>query len=833
MHRKHLFSLSITLIIVMLFSALGPTTVYADDGAPTDTSTTEVSDSGDGGAGDQAADEQSDEATGDEGTVDQTADSGGDTTDEGVPEEDSTDAGNDQAAATEEGTVDETSGVSVADEAPASEEGTSEQPADETSDAGADVTTAEEPSLMEQVPDDTEIVVVNAEGEAEPLATQQAADAVAESDPIWCPAGQSPTPGANGCTGSFTSFDALLTELSTNSAYQGAGTIYVEMGTYSTGETSIDFNNYNLSTISNSDLTIQGGWNTSTGTTTDNTTFDVPIVIGSAANRWGGSLTLRNIIVSGVVNDTGLTVYSSGNVTVEDSEFTNNDVAGVKIDATGNVAVRRTKVNDNGSNDWNVVDGDGLGIISGGFVTLSDVEANDNQLSGADIVAANDVAIQNSFFNGNLMYTTNYADFFGYGLKVVSQGDIAISAIEANENFLWGAGLDGAKVSIVDSVFNRNVTDSVSFIDDTGLVIVSADSVDLLNVEANENRMMGAVIFANGLVSIRNSSFDNNFGTTVDANTGDDIYWGCGLQVSGVPAGSDIIGNTVDYQNCNPKNLAAGSIVLTAVTANGNYLYGADLSADGDVTIGNSSFSGNATPGEQANAQGGLMIQSGAYVDLDTVTANDNRMFGTTIVANNSITVTDSIFSNNLNGPGLSATSTAGSITLTNVNALGNAGDGAFVDTSCVYLDGGAYTGNSGYGLNVAKGFVDQTVAPTYAGNGLGDTNPNPFNPCQGGGVIITSPTPLYTVTPLTEGQLPAPLNQGNVFASALQVSGQVTSGITLSFPIPAGMENANLSVIFWNGTDWVAVSGGSVVGNEFVITVTQPGVYVLVSQST
>jgi hypothetical protein len=46
-------------------------------------------------------------------------------------------------------------------------------------------------------------------------------------------------------------------------------------------------------------------------------------------------------------------------------------------------------------------------------------------------------------------------------------------------------------------------------------------------------------------------------------------------------------------------------------------------------------------------------------------------------------------------------------------------------------------------------------------------------------------------------------------------------------------MENANLSVMFWNGTEWVAVSGGSVVGNEFVITVTQPGVYVLVSQAT
>jgi hypothetical protein len=64
--------------------------------------------------------------------------------------------------------------------------------------------------------------------------------------------------------------------------------------------------------------------------------------------------------------------------------------------------------------------------------------------------------------------------------------------------------------------------------------------------------------------------------------------------------------------------------------------------------------------------------------------------------------------------------------------------------------------------------------------------------------------------------------------------SGQVANfSITLAFPIPAGMENADLAVMFWDGANWVEVPGGSVVNGEFVITVTQPGVYVLVSQST
>ena len=73
------------------------------------------------------------------------------------------------------------------DETAASEEGTAELPADETGEEQSDEAAAEEPSLMEQVPENTEVVVLNAEGEVEPLATQEAADAVVESDPIWCP----------------------------------------------------------------------------------------------------------------------------------------------------------------------------------------------------------------------------------------------------------------------------------------------------------------------------------------------------------------------------------------------------------------------------------------------------------------------------------------------------------------------------------------------------------------------------------------------------------------------------------------------------------------------
>ena len=753
MYKKHLFSLSLTIIIVMLFSALGPTTVYADDGAPPDAPTTET-----------------------------------------------------DGASTEEEVAAELTEEEVAE---AANEGEAER-------------ARKEPSLMEQIPDNTEVVVVNTKGKAEPLATQEAADAVVESDPMWCPAGVEP--GGTGCTDSFSSFDALLSELENNASYQGAGIIYVEMGDYVTSESSINFNNYNLNNIIGFDLTIQGGWNTSdntTGKTTGaTTTFDIPIVIGSETNPWGGSLTLQNIIVSGVVDDVGLTVFSAGDVTILESEFTNNDVAGVFIDAGQNVRIEKTKVNDNGSNNWNVVDGKGLEIKSGGSVVLSDVEANDNQIFGADIDAGGPVTIGNSFFNGNLMYTTGWTDFYGYGLTVVALGDIALNNVEANENFLWGASLKGPNVDIANSFFNRNVTDSVSFIDDTGLIVVSAGRVNLENVEANENRLIGADIQAGGQISIINSTFNRNFGITVDDN-GNEIYHGYGLQ-----AVSD-----------------SGPIVLTDVEANNNYFFGANLETSGYVNISGSSFSnvfyGADIPEEQVE---GLTVVSGDYVSLSEVAANNNRMFGADIFADNLsgfISVANSVFNNNQSGFGLNAETTGTFISLVNVTAMGNGGDGAVLETNCgiVDIEGGTYAGNVGYGLNVTNSFLQGTNTATFTpANGLLDYNiVNPAG-CKFASPPKSSASPAYTsymTVSQTEGQLPGALGAGNTFISALQLTftSQANGNITLSFPIPAGMEDADLAVMFWDGSGWVDVPGGSVVGDQFVITVSQPGVYVLVSR--
>jgi hypothetical protein len=298
--------------------------------------------------------------------------------------------------------------------------------------------------------------VVNAQGQLQPLATQAASNAIATSDPIWCPAGQAPTPGANGCTQSFNSFTALLTFLSGNATYTGAGTIYVEQGNYQGGESTINFNNFNLSNISNADLTITGGWNTSTGTTTSTSTLNnVSLIIGSSTNPWGGSLTLNNITITnpsgtGItansavdINLSNVTVTNSTNgagaelnagrdVNINNSKFERNKTAGAIIRAVRDVAIANSSFSNPATARRQII---GVDIVADGSVSLLNVLANENRNAGATIDAGGPVSIANSIFSG----TKNIqgSNFLGYGLTVVSQSAINLDTVTANDNFLW------------------------------------------------------------------------------------------------------------------------------------------------------------------------------------------------------------------------------------------------------------------------------------------------------------------------------------------------------------------------------------------------------------
>lgn len=577
------FFLSFTIVVFVLFSTIGTTAAYADDGTGTETPVTEpTSNPAEGQASDPVV-----EVT-------------------PAPTEEV------QPAATPL-PVEETVVVDPAPE-----------------------------NILEQVPENTTVVVLNSEGAALPLASQESADAIASAyDPIWCPAGQAPTPGLNGCTASFSSFDELLTFLQANEidiAYQTAGTIYIQQGDYLGGESQIDFNDYTFNEINKYDLTLQGGWDTTTGTTTATTQFNVPIMIGSSSNPWVGSLTINNLSISDVTGQSGLTLFTQGNielsnvevtnsqsgaaltaggdVTVADSNFDNNANAGATINAGGKAEITNTQFNNNGSGQITDPTGSGVNINSGGAVSLASVSANNNQLFGANIQAAGDVVVTNGFFNSNQGYAyVNGWVFNGYGLQVITPANVTLDGVNSNDNTLFGAHLEGAIINVSNSSFSENSSDWSENPTGYGLEIKSTNDINLIGVTANNNQLFGANIESIDEVMIHDSFFNGNKSYTY-SNTGEKSYDGYGLRV--------VTTDNVDLQR---------------IEATGNNLYGAHIETS-EVAIDTADFSNNSS-GDALNLTGrGLEIISDLDVMLIDVNASNNQLFGADIQAGDTVAIT-------------------------------------------------------------------------------------------------------------------------------------------------------------------------------------------------
>jgi len=215
-----------------------------------------------------------------------------------------------------------------------------------------------ETSLFEAaqaIADDTNVVVLDEEGEALPLASQEAAEVIANSDPVWCPAGQVPTPGANGCTTSY----ATLTDLVANEGGNIAedGTIWMTSGLIpEAGNVTINGSTY--TTWSNYALTLQGGWSGASGDQNigSNTVFSVPIaVINWNNNIFVNNINIENVVTSGV--DWLEVQTNSGDITISHSNISNNTnmsalTAGVSLYTTGNATIEDSNFDNNiGSND--------------------------------------------------------------------------------------------------------------------------------------------------------------------------------------------------------------------------------------------------------------------------------------------------------------------------------------------------------------------------------------------------------------------------------------------------------------------------------------------------
>jgi hypothetical protein len=451
--------------------------------------------------------------------------------------------------------------------------------------------------------------------------------------------------------------------------------------------------------------------------------FNIPIIIGSSTNPWAGSLTIKNVKIEGVADQTGLTLHSDdninlrnvivedsqagadlvagGDVKVEYSEFSNNEEHGANIDAGGLVVVDYSNFNSNGSHE---TEGYGLKVKSFGEANLYEVLANNNKAFGADVNAGGPVYIDLSVFSGNRYYyecTTTYGT--GYGLKVFSNSDIWVEDIVANNNYFFGADLQGEDVSIKKGTFNNNGNKpGADYPVGYGLQVTSSGTVTIDSIKAKKNRLFGADINAVGDVKITTGFFNSNQGITYQYEW---EYDGYGLNV-----------------------VTDGNITIDGIKANNNYLYGAYLDGK-NVEVTNSFFSKNRSYGEEESVAYGLQVVGTNKVTLTNVKANKNQVFGANIKTDGPVTVKNSFFNGNksyvwvcgekeYSGYGIQIVTTSnvapGAVSLVGVEATGNYLYGAYIDGKDVAIDTANFSNNgsgwaldlTGYGLKVVSKFT-------------------------------------------------------------------------------------------------------------------------------
>jgi len=375
--------------------------------------------------------------------------------------------------------------------------------------------------VLEQLPAEVPVVVLDENAEVLPLAAQDSAEIIATVDPIWCPAGQAPTPGANGCTGTFLTPQALIDDMDLNPAFYDAdGVIYFTAdpgGAFllvpGTLEklTTADYNVLKLN-----DLTLQGGWSGTSGDTnfTQTVFTENAVQIGTAGNPWVGNITINNITVQGAA-------------------------------------------------------GEGLYVLSKGDIHVNNVTARDNGQRGARLVnttGTGSVTVQNSTFTGN----------GGAGLRVESSGNVTLSEITADGNANGAVILTPAGLSVGGSSFNGNTTTGLLF-NLTG----TAGSVSIETSTFNDNTT-GATVTTLGNLDVSNSSFDSNTGAgllfnlvgaagniTIEKSTFNGNASGATLRTSGsiVVSCSEFSTNT--QYGINAPN-ATGPMELASTTFSGN-----------------------------------------------------------------------------------------------------------------------------------------------------------------------------------------------------------------------------------------------------------------------
>jgi hypothetical protein len=511
--------------------------------------------------------------------------------------------------------------------------------------------------------------------------------------------------------------------------------------------------------------------------------------------------------------------------------FGYNGGNGLTINTTGGVTMNYLSTNDNG--------GYGIQINTTGnlsTVQLSNIDVSNNTLYGIDVNAVSNITLDNVRVTDNKSYGINLDNSTGtgtvtvkslagneirnntgYGLWVISKGNITLTNIEIHDNGSFGAWLDNSMGTNGTVTINSTMYRNWGRNGDYGLQIDSPGAVIVNWVDAYDSGTYGADInnaYASGTlmpaVTITHSWFNNSHGGYEST-----IHDGYGLNVD-----------------------SKGNISLTDVDASNNTDYGADLnnlSGTGTITItGPSADDRNSFDN---NADYGLNIQTRGAVTVKYLGVNSNAFYGANI--NNStstlpqlVSLTTADLNDNSkyvnDGYGLTILS-KGAITLFEVFASSNGewgttpvtGNGMHLD-NCIRVDGkctgsGTVTltssnawDNNGYGLDI-QSYGQITLSDISAG----------YNKLYGGKFnnrfVKANINPLLADIPSTAGiSLSLPLGYSSEWGS-FQDNGEEGFKITSNGDVTV----ANVRVLRNNPTgDYAAMIDNSTTTNLKTVTI-------------
>ena len=599
---------------------------------------------------------------------------------------------------------------------------------------------------------------------------------------------------------------------------------------------------------------------------------------------------------NGTVNPAGLEAYAYGTITLTDVKANHNSGDGAYLVGYGTLTLTDVTANNN------YIDGADLESYYGSILVDGNSTFNNNGQCGADCLTQQDglevysnggditldgVDASWNYNDGAYLQAASYlCGFDDNGPIFCKSGNIFVKDNSTfNRNGFNGlrANTDGGDISL------ENVT--AGYKDSDGNIYgnyVNGAYLEAYSYQCGFDSGGGAIVCSGGYVSVTSSIFDAN-----------GICLNCESLMNGLTALT-----------------SGGYISLDYVDASWNYNDGAFLDnrdGTGYLEVDNSTFNGNGTCGGDCGfftPTDGLDVYSSGNILLTHVTANDNYFYGAYLdntEGNGSIEVDNSTFGDssgeNGNGNnGLEAYSNGG-ITLNNTDAFGNYGDGATVGTEgVVIVSCGHYDNNSGAGINDTESASLHLNNPELSGNGNGpyayagtavigiDCGGTPASSgsagSSGGGshnasgnIIPVTGLPIHTINvsggegngldctqyggtqlilpnnnsalfpcPISDSaslgasssdKLPGTLPGGNTFVSGVTTSvikngassSPVNGSISVSFTVPDNMKDSKLAILYWDGGKWVEVPGHMTPDGHFESQTNLTGTFVLVSK--